>query len=896
MAGKAKAPLVVVDATNYLFRSYHAIRDMRTRDGKPTNAIYGLATSLVAMREGRPGTAFACVMDAPGKTFRHEAYPEYKATRKKTDQELIDQIEPAKDLVRALGMPLYCVGGVEADDVIATLARQCIAAGREVLVASSDKDLMYLAGEGCRIINPRDNAEMDAEAVKERYGVPPQRMLDYLTLIGDSVDNVPGVPGVGPKTAAKWIEEYGDLDAIVAHKDELKGKVGERLRESIDQLRESAGLIRLREDVDVDPPAAKVDLPRPDGAAVAGFCGRYRFNPALQERMLRGSESSMESPRVVEEIKVEVLLSAKQVDAARNFLSGNKRLGLHVEVMGADAPTMRIVAVAIAAGDRCFYLPLANFDEDSGPSSVRESLTGLLLDLLGDAGREVCVFGAKPLFHALANADAKIACKIEDVALMAYCLDSTAHGSIEATSRRFLDRPVPERSGIVAKSASLADIAPEDAGKAAGAWAKAAMDLRRTIGRELDSASLGLYRKVELPVVEVLAAMEQAGILLDSEAMGALGKELRTRMEIIEERIASEAGERINLNSPAQLADMLYDRLGFAPGRKTRGGARSTNEVELERLAASGSSEVPGLVLSYRHAAKLVGTYTDALPRVVNPRTGRLHTRFIQAGAVTGRLASVDPNLQNIPARTDDGQRIRRCFVAKEGWKLISADYSQVELRILAHFSKDETLLEAFGKGEDVHRRTASELFGTDADSVDDKQRNFAKTINFGLIYGMGAFGLAQRLDIGQKEARELIDGYFARMPGVRKYLDAVKKQAGADKFVITLHGRKIGVAPRAAGAAAHSGSMRAAINAPMQGTAADIMKLAMPAVHNELAGRGLRSKILLQVHDELVIEAPADEVDILREALPPAMAGVVELDVDLEVEVGVGDNWEEAH
>lgn len=893
------AAVLVVDATNYLFRSYYAIRDMRTRDGRPTNAVYGLANSLIALRDSHPGAAVACVMDAPGKTFRHKLHPEYKATRRKTDQELLDQVEPAKDLIRAMGMPLYCVEGVEADDVVATLALQASGAGREALVASSDKDLMYLAGRGCGIINPKDNSRMDAEAVKAKFGVPPERMLDYLTLVGDASDNVPGVPGVGAKTAAKLIAEHGGLEGVIKASDGIKGKLGERLRGSVEQIHKSAELIRLREDVDVSPAAAELGPPEPDGAAVAGICERFRFNQALRDRMSRAApgDGAAEDPSAG--MAVEVLLDGKSVEAARSFISGNLRIGLHVETEGADAPSVRLASATLAVGGRCLHLPLADPPEGSEDRPAdSKALAAFLLEVLGDKGLEVCVFSSKPVIHALAKMGAGAGCSLEDVSLLAYCHDSSAHGSLEATARRFLAAPVPDRAKALDGAKSLSELGHERAGAVAGAWAAAALELRRAVGRDMTKSSTKLYRKVELPVVPVLAEMERNGILIDVKGLGVLGEELQGRMEELEGRIAEEAGgEEVNLNSPQQLAELLYDRMGFSAGRKTRGGARSTREAELERLAASADSEVPGLILAYRHAAKLVGTYTEALPRAVNPETGRLHTTFIQAGAVTGRLASVDPNLQNIPSRTPDGQRIRRCFVARDGWALVSADYSQIELRILAHFSKDETLTEAFVRGEDIHRRTASELYGVPPGEVTDEQRSFAKTINFGLIYGMGAFGLAQRLRIPRSDAAELIESYFARLPVVSEYLESVKEQAKADRYVTTFFGRRIGIEPRAAGAAARGGAMRAAINAPMQGTAADIMKLAMPAVSSELAKRKMESKMLLQVHDELVLEAPRGEVDELREALPPVMAKVAEgLDVPMEVEVGFGENWERAH
>ena len=889
---EAPGRLVVVDATNFLFRSFHAIRDLRTRDGQPTNAIYGLTTTLLKIRDDYANAALACVMDAPGKTFRHEMYPEYKATRKPTDPELIAQIEPAKELIRALGIELYCVPNVEADDVVATLAKQGLAAGREVMIASSDKDLMYLTGAGCAIIDPVKKIIMDAAAVTKHYGVPPERMLDYLVLIGDTVDNVPGVPGVGAKTAAKWLAEYGSLANIITHQDEIKGKVGEKFRAAVPLLGRSTDLIRLKEDVPVTPLAKQLELPQPDGVKVSELCQKFRFNPDLQERMVRGTSVK---PAVLQ-VLVETLRTAAEFDAAANFLAGVNRMGLHIEISGSSAPAFKMVSCALYGGERGFYIPLGHASDLADINADYDLGHAFLGRLLANEKLQLCIFDAKPFLHILQNAGINYCADIKDVGLQAYCQDSSASGNLETTSRRYLNYSIPLRADIVGgrnKPAQFADLEVAIAAGPAAAWAQATFDLRRTVGRALDAAAMQLYNEIEQPVIEVLVAMERAGIMIDVEELRILNKQLRKRMVGLEDKIAASAGERVNLNSPSQLGALLYDHLGLDAGHKTRKGARSTNETELERLA-QGDSPIPKLVLEYRHLAKLVGTYTEVLPKMVNPQTGRLHTRFIQAGAVTGRLASVDPNLQNIPVRTVDGQRIRKCFVAPSGTVLLSADYSQIELRILAHFSQDATLLEAFAQGQDVHQRTASELFNINADKVSPEQRRFAKTINFGLIYGMGAFGLAQRMNIPQKEAKVLIHNYFARLPGVQEYLEQIKEQASEHKEVITLCGRRIGIAPRSAQHA--GGAMRAAINAPMQGTAADIMKLAMSAVYKCCSELGLHSQMLLQVHDELVLETPSAEIDQTQTMLKEVMGGVVKLSVPLEVDIVSGSNWDEAH
>ncbi len=893
MPDSAGVRLVVVDTTYYLFRSFHAIRDLRTRDGVPTNALYGLANTLVALRERYADAALACVIDAPGTNFRHEMYPQYKATRKKTDPDLLAQIDPAKEMVDALGLPLYCVTDVEADDVIASIAIKAIAARREVVVASADKDLMYLVSKGCKIFDPSKNVELDAAAVKAKYGVAPEQMNYYLSLVGDSADNVPGINGVGPKTAVKWLNEYQDLDTIVANADKIAGKVGQNLRNQLEQLQLTRKLIELREDIALEQDPLQLGVPQANPAKITALCERLRFNPQLQARMLKH-----ESPVTVTRRKLttQLIKSEAQIEQAREALTGCQRIGVHIETTGADAPSTAIIAVALYGNEQAYYLPFGAGEDINNNKAGFE----LLSDLLGNPQLEICVYDAKTIRHALGNEGIALNCKVEDVQLLAYCVDSGTSGAIDALCRRYLDYHVALRSDALGgrdKPKEFAELALEQAGELACQWACCALDLRVAITRQLDKAGSDLYHMIEKPLVEVLAAMEQAGITLDTAKLSEINTNLRNRQTALDEQIAGLVGEQINLNSPKQLAELLYDRLHLNAGRKTRSGARSTNEAELERLAAASNSEVPKLVLEYRRMAKLVGTYTEALPLRINPQTGRLHTRFIQTGAVTGRLASVDPNLQNIPIRTQEGHMIRRCFVAPSSSVLLSADYSQIELRILAHFSGDTTLLEAFHQGQDVHKRTAAEIYGIDSEAVDEEQRRFAKTINFGLIYGMGAYGLARRIGVGNREASEIIKNYFDRMPGVNEYLRKLKEQAAADKVVTTLFGRRISFAARDQhGPQAASGALRAAVNAPMQGTAADIMKLAMTAVYAELQKRRLKTKILLQVHDELVIEAPEQEVDEVCSWLAPTMAAVAELAVPLEVEVGRGLSWDDAH
>lgn len=886
MSGSPAGPplrLAVLDTTAYLFRSFHAIRDLRTREGVPTNAVYGLAMTLAQLRDRLEGVAFACVMDAPGPTFRHELYPDYKATRKETDPDLIRQIEPAKRLITALGMQLYCVGGVEADDVIASIATRARAAGVACTIATSDKDLMYLAGQGCTILDPMRNQELDAAGVTRKYGVPPARMLDYLSLVGDTADNVPGVPGVGPKTAVKWLRSHGDLAGIIAHRHEITGKVGERLRASLDQLQLAQDLIQLREDVALEPDPLALAPPTPDQEALAQVCADLRFNDNLRARLQQAAPVATPVPVVVT-----VLTEAAQFHAAARQLATAVNVGLHVETSGMDAPSASLVSVALHGAGHDYYVPLDHPATLAEPVAETQAAHAFLREVLAAADREVRLFEAKQAQHALANLGIPLACRWVDVGLMAYCEGSGSGGEIASVARRFLDYGVPTRAELIGgrdkpKEFRLVSVAA--ASGPACQWARAAHDLREQVCTSMPNHSLRLFRQVEMPALPALMAMERNGIALDEQRLARLDGELTGRLDRLAGEIAAAAGVVVNLNSPTQLASLLYDQLGLDAGHKTRQGARSTNETELARLARDADSPIPRLVLDYRHAAKLSGTYTATLPQRINPATGRVHTHFIQAGAITGRLASKDPNLQNIPVRSADGHRIRQCFVAPRGKVLLAADYSQIELRILAHLSGDRTLLDSFAAGEDVHQRTAAEVYGVAPDQVDTDMRNFAKTINFGLIYGMGAFGLARRLGISQAAAKEMIATYFDRLPGVRDFLATLKEEVATTKVVTTLHGRTISVS-----------AVRAALNAPMQGAAADIMKLAMTAVHQGLGRQFPAALLLLQVHDELVLEVPVETADEVAAWLPRAMGAVADLAVPLTVDVGRGDNWDEAH
>ena len=891
--------LLIIDVHNYLFRAFHAIAGLRSRSGMATNAVYGLAGSLCLLRETYPQAAVAAVMDAPGKTFRHDLFPDYKANRAETDEDLKVQIEPGRQLIEALGMQLYCVAQVEADDVIASLAVAAAGRGQQVVIATSDKDLMYLAGTGARIHDPKRNLLFDAAGVAERYKVQPGQMADYLALVGDSSDNIPGVPGIGPKRAADLLAAYGNLDAIIANADQVKGKMGESLRATIPQLPLIRKLVAVREDIPLQPDPQQLARPQVQPEKLELLCQRLQFNPDLQARLAVKPASAPAAA----EIPVAIIETDAQATDAAAQIAKTSGLGIHIESAGADAPSRQLVGLAVATAERGWYLPVAHGtgadEENEQPQPVNAPAAAVATVIAAVAGRgeQLAAFAVKDAWHCLPSRGEQLAGCI-DTQLLSYSINSDAAGSLAALLRHNSLPAAADRTGLLKKKnrpLAFAQLPTRLAATAAAGWAAATAGLKRKLMMAATGAQLDIYDRIERPLLPVLADMEQTGIMIDEPRLAQLSEKLQVRMDENRQRVEEAAGEQINLNSPAQLAKLLFDQLGLTAGRKTSQGKLSTNEAELERLARTGKSPVPGWILEYRQAAKLHGTYTAALPKRINPDTGRIHTTFIQTGAVTGRLSSVDPNLQNIPVRTEIGQLIRRSFIAAPGKVLVAADYSQIELRILAHFSGDRTLAGAFAAGEDIHSRTAAEVFATDPAAVTAEQRRFAKTINFGLIYGMGAFGLAQRLAISQSQARELIERYFARLPGVSSYLDQLKKQASEERFVETACGRKISVAPVAGTRAARAHALRAATNAPMQGTAADIMKLAMIEIDRRLRQKKFAARMLLQVHDELVFEAPENEFEPLAALLTEVMTGVVKLKVPLAVDIGRGANWDEA-
>ena len=880
--------LLLVDATGYLFRAFHAVRDLRTSSGAPSGAIYGLVNMLHKLHERWRADRIACVMDAPGKTFRHELSPEYKAHRPPLDENLRAQIAPAKEFIVARGWPLICTDGVEADDVIATLAAQGKKAGMEVVVASADKDLMQLVDGDVFLFDGLRDKIYDAAAVREKFGVPPEMLGDYLALVGDSSDNIRGVDKVGAKTAAKLLDEFGSLDGIVAAaRDETKIKPGlaARLLAAHDDgvLSLARRLVALKTDVALSQTAEECAPSAPDADAWRALCAQYEFH-----RFAEISQEDAPAARAKTEIVSELSHLRRLVAEAR----ASGAVALHTETDGASAMRAKLVGFSLAYnGDFAAYTPLAHDFFGARQIPFADALAALR-PLLEDEKVVKIFHDGKYDLHIFANCGATVRGVLEDTKIAATLKEPGRQNTLAALAKRCLNIKVAARRDLVdgkrIKSFAQADIAA--AGAFAAEAAEVAFKLRAPIVDALDGDARRIYETIDRPLLPILRAMERVGVRIDGAALRECAADMRGRMAEMEREAHALAGGAFNLNSPRQLEAVLFDEMGAPPLHKTGGGkARSTDERTLEKLAPD--YPLARVLLRHRELAKLSGTYAEKLPRMIDPDTGRVHTDFNQTAVTTGRLSSRDPNLQNIPARSADGRRIRRAFAAADGCALVSADYSQIELRLMAHLSGDAALLAAFAAGKDVHRRTAAEIFGVPEEEVDGEKRRAAKAINFGLMYGMSAFGLARALNASQQRAREYIARYFARYPGVAAFMEEIRETARRDGEVRTVAGRRIPVAAGNPQAAA-----RAAINAPMQGSAADIIKTAMIKTDAYLRAARLRTKMVLQVHDELVLESPEDECEQIMRELPGLMCDAAKLKAPLEVSVNCAANWDDAH
>ncbi|MFP3890912.1 DNA polymerase I [uncultured Ralstonia sp.] len=935
---ESQETLLLVDGSSYLYRAYHALPDLRNGEGFPTGAIYGIVNMLRKLRNDYPAKYSACIFDAKGKTFRDDMYPAYKEHRAPMPDDLRQQIEPIHEAVRALGWPILVVEGVEADDVIGTLAERATREGVRTIVSTGDKDLAQLVNSHVTLVNTMTNETLDPAGVQAKFGVPPERIVDYLSLIGDTVDNVPGVPKVGPKTAVKWLAEFGTLDNVMARAGEIKGVVGENLRNTLEWLPKGRELLTVKLDCDLAKEVPTFDAlldGAEDKVELVDFFSRYGFktwlreasgdtlpdtrsvgaarkaatpvkNYAAEAAAQQQQASLFDVEAAPAEVKYETVTTEAQLESWMRKLDEADLVCIDTETTSIEPMLAQLVGLSLSVtpGEAC-YIPVAHRGPDvvgldAAAQLSRDTVLARMKLWLEDEAQKKVGQHLKYDAHVFANHGIALRGIAHDTMLQSYVLESHRNHGMDALAERVLHLKTITYEEVCGKGASQIgfDEVPLDrATEYAAEDADITLRLHRALYPKVaaDDKLDYVYEQIEMPTSVVLQKMERNGVLIDAERLARQSTEIGQRLLQLEVEAHALAGQPFNLNSPKQIGEIFFTQLKLPVIKKTASGAPSTDEEVLQKLAED--YPLPKLLLDYRGLAKLKSTYTDKLPKMVNPRTGRVHTTYGQATAVTGRLASTDPNLQNIPVRTEEGRRIREAFIAPEGCVIVSADYSQIELRIMAHLSQDEGLMRAFQEGQDVHRATAAEVFSVTPLEVTADQRRVAKVINFGLIYGMSAFGLASNLGIGRDAAKLYIDRYFARYPGAARYMDETRQTARERGYVETVFGRRLwlpdingGNGPR------RQAAERAAINAPMQGTAADLIKLSMLAVQGWLEADALRSRLVMQVHDELVLEVPQDELAVVRERLPELMCGVTTLRVPLVAEVGVGANWEEAH
>jgi len=909
--------LLLVDGSSFLYRAFHAMPDLRSPQGEPTGAIHGVLNMLRKLRHDYPADYSACVFDAKGKTFRDDWYPEYKAHRPPMPDDLAQQIEPLHRAIAASGWNILMLDGVEADDVIGTLVQQSQDGVRSV-IATGDKDLAQLVNERVTLINTMSNETLDVAGVIAKFGVPPERIVDYLTLVGDTVDNVPGVTKCGPKTAVKWLTQYGTLDNLIAHADEIGGAVGENLRAALDWLPQGRRLVTVKCDVPLPVHYDQLIPPEKDDAQLRKLYEHFGFKTLLRElnsaqqptasgngetkagaRSYAASTEQSESDLFTSTGEYETILTDAQLDSWLEKMMKSELVSIDTETTGLDTMHAQLVGISFSIEPhRAAYLPLAHHYPGAPDHLDRDHALNRMKHWLESPKHKKLGQNLKYDQHIFANHGIALVGIAEDTLLQSYVLESHKPHDLENMVMRHLGLKTIPYTDVVGKGSKQIGFDQVDidiATKYAAEDADITLQLHGYFAPQLQDRLAEVYRNIEMPVREVLFRMERNGVLIDSAMLAAQSRELGEKLSALETRAHESAGQPFNLNSPKQIQEILFDKLQLPVKKKTPSGTPSTDEEVLQELALD--YPLPKLLLEYRGMAKLKSTYTDKLPLSVDRATGRVHTSYSQAVAVTGRLASNDPNLQNIPIRTAEGRRIREAFIAPQGSRIVSADYSQIELGIMAHLSGDEGLLRAFADGEDIHRATAAEVFGVPHDEVSSEQRRYAKVINFGLIYGMSAFGLATQLNIERSAAQQYIELYFARYPGVKQYMDDTRLQAKEQGYVETVFGRRLWL-PEINGANGmrRQAAERAAINAPMQGTAADLIKLSMIAVQDWLEKEKLKTMLIMQVHDELVLEVPQDELHHVKEKLPELMCGVAELKVPLLVELGEGKNWDEAH
>ena len=938
----APNPLVLVDGSSYLYRAFHAFPPLTNSAGEPTGAMYGVLNMLKSLISQVQPSHIAVVFDAKGKTFRDEMFEQYKSHRPPMPDDLRKQIQPLHDIIRALGIPLLVIEGVEADDVIGTLAVAASKANQKVLISTGDKDMAQLVDDNIMLINTMNNTLLDREAVIEKYGIPPELIIDYLALMGDSADNIPGVAGVGEKTALGLLQGIGSMAEIYANLDKvaelpIRGakKLGDKLLAEKEMADLSYRLATIKTDVALDITPEQLTLGASNNNQLTEYFGRYEFKRWLNE-VMNGADSitnNNEQPTKINHYQAtpalapnndDEALQAIQIDRSRyetllteadlnrwiEKLKQAKLFALDTETDNLDYMAANLVGISFALENgEAAYLPL-QLDYLGAPKTLEKTTAlSLLKPVLENPAIQKVGQNFKYDLTIFARNGIDVQGVAFDTMLESYVLNSTGRHNMDELAKRYLGHQTISFEEIAGKGKNqltFNQIPLEQAAEYAAEDADVTMKLQQVLWEKLSKEPTleKLFKEMELPLLGVLSRMERRGVLIDSDALFLQSNEIANRLSELEEQAYVLAGQPFNLASTKQLQEILFDKLGLPVIQKTPKGAPSTNEEVLEELAFS--HELPKVLVEHRGLSKLKSTYTDKLPQMVNPQTGRVHTSYHQAVTATGRLSSSDPNLQNIPIRNEEGRRIRQAFIAREGFTVVAADYSQIELRIMAHLSGDKTLIAAFQNGEDVHRRTAAEVFGIAPENVSSEQRRYAKTINFGLIYGMGQYGLAKSLGIDNISAKNFIDRYFARYPGVAEYMQRTKEQAAAQGFVETLFGRRLYLPDiHNKNANARAGAERAAINAPMQGTASDLIKRAMIDVSRWLSECEtspwddlLQSKLIMQVHDELVLEVPEAELDLVKEKLPQIMAKVDEgmLNVPLVAEVGVGMNWEEAH
>jgi DNA polymerase-1 len=901
--------LLLVDGSSYLYRAYHAMPDLRGPDGGPTGALYGMINMLRRLRKDINAEYSACVFDAKGKTFRDDWYPDYKANRASMPEDLSKQIEPIHVIVRALGWPLVMIEGVEADDVIGTLAVAAEKRGMKVVVSTGDKDLAQLVTDHVTLINTMSNETLDRAGVLNKFGVPPERIVDYLSLIGDTVDNVPGVEKCGPKTALKWLAQYETLDGIVAHAQEIKGAVGDNLRKALTFLPMAKQLVTVQTECDLTEQIVSIEetLPaRPEARdELRDLFTRHGFKTWLREveiaDAVEGPTDTPPAPVTEMERHYDTVQTWEQFDQWLARINAAELTSFDTETTALDPMLAQLVGLSVSVEPgHAAYIPVAHRGPDAPLQLPRDEVLQKLKPWLEDPSKKKVGQHLKYDEQVLANYGIELNGVEHDTLLQSYVLESHRPHDMDNLALRHLGAKTIKYEEVAGKGASqigFDEVALDQAAPYAAEDADITLRLHQALYPQLadEAQLLKVYRDIEMPTSRVLRKMERNGVLIDGELLRVQSGQIATRLIQLEAEAYMLAGGEFNLGSPKQIGQIFFEKLQLPVVKKTPSGAPSTDEEVLQKLAED--YPLPKILLEHRGLSKLKSTYTDKLPRMVNAKTGRVHTNYAQAVAVTGRLSSNEPNLQNIPVRTTEGRRIREAFIAPPGSKIVSADYSQIELRIMAHISGDPSLMRSFAEGEDVHRATASEIFGVTPIEVSSDQRRIAKVINFGLIYGMSAFGLASNIGISRDAAKLYIDRYFQRYPGVANYMEETRTKAKRDGFVETVFGRRLwlpeingGSGPR------RQGAERAAINAPMQGTAADLIKLSMIAVQDWLEASKIESKMIMQVHDELVLEVPEAELPEVRKRLPELMCGVATLKVPLVAEVGVGNNWEEAH